>query len=88
MRRVVAIAAIIGFIMPIFWGVIDFVGMGTPRSAATDFFWEVVYITCPPWLITRPPLGYLPATALMNAALYAGVAFFGYILVKLCKRMP
>jgi Mg/Co/Ni transporter MgtE len=88
LKRAIAIAAVAGFLMPVLWGTIAFIGFGTPESTASELFWDVVYVTCPPWLITGPPpLGYGPATALMNAALYGAVVSVCYPLLKRFRRV-
>jgi len=87
MKRAITIAAVIGFLVPILWGTVALIGSGTRESPATDFFWSIVYITCPPWLITQPPFGYGPVTAVINAALYGTIASIFYPLVKRLRRV-
>ncbi len=54
-----------------------------PQSPASDLYWKVVYITCPPWLIPESsPLGASIATPVLNAVLYASVVFIVYMLAN------
>lgn len=87
MKRTVTTAAIIGFAVPIFWGIVSFITFTAPESAATEFYWDVVHVTCPPWLIPESSVFGSPlATPFVNAALYAGIVVVAYGLKHL-KRV-
>jgi len=74
MIRRCVIWAIVGFCVPIFWGVISLITFNAPDSVWADRYWKLVYITCPSWLLPENGASWL-ITPLVNAALYGGVAF-------------
>lgn len=87
MKRIVTICAVIGFLVPIFWGFMGFIAFTARPSPLVDFYWKAVHVTCPPWLIPDSSfVGSAIATPFLNAALYGGIAFVLYALVKLVKR--
>ena len=72
--RPVLRSAVVGFCVPIFWGVLGFLYFSAPNSAWTDAFWVAVYISCPPWVL--PENSYSAVlTPLLNAALYGAVCY-------------
>src|SRR5947208_16958895 len=75
LKSPVAWAAVVGFAMPIFWGVLAFLNFNAPQSRSSDRFWDAVHITCPFWdlnLFGDADLFLLPC---INAALYGLTAF-------------
>jgi hypothetical protein len=87
MKRTVSIATAVGFVVPIFWGVVSFLLFGLPESRAADIFWGVVYITCPPWLIpTSSMLAAFVVVPLLNALLYGWVTFMWCLLAPDFRR--
>jgi hypothetical protein len=68
--------AIVGFCVPIFWGIVSFIFFTAPESVWTDRYWMLVYITCPPWLLPEITASWFEwlITPLANAILYGCVA--------------
>lgn len=69
MKNIATRAAIAGFFVPIFWGILGFILFNAPESKWTDMFWDAVYITCPFWAI--PGLLGRFSMPFLNAGLYA-----------------
>ena len=67
--------AAIGFMVPVFWGVLGFILFNARESIWTTLFWILVYITCPPWLVPETSMtpGWVVAP-ILNACLYGTVA--------------
>lgn len=65
-------AAMIGFLLPLFWGGLEFVFFNAHESILTRVFFAAAYITCPPWLL--PGFWGDIGSPFLNAALYSGVA--------------
>jgi hypothetical protein len=63
--------AVIGFAVPIFWGVMSFIWFNAKESVWTTVYWYLVYVTCPSWLLDIPSI----LTPVLNAALYGSLAF-------------
>ena len=74
MKRFVTVSTLVGFCVPIWWGVMCFLTFTGPQSPTADMFWEVIHRTCPPCTIESPILGSMFATPFLNALLYGGVA--------------
>jgi hypothetical protein len=76
-RKLVVIWALVGCAVPVFWGVVSFIFFTAPESKWTDFYWYVVYITCPPWLLPETPYAWISwiDTPIANGLLYGAVAF-------------
>lgn len=70
-RRRVWLAALIGFCVPILWGIVGFVFFSAQQSAWTNAFWIVVYLTCPTWVFPNFGMVLVP---LSNALLYVVLA--------------
>ena len=74
MKKRVIWWAILGFVVPVCWGVASFIFFSARESAWTNFYWGAVYLTCPFWLLPSNT-----ATTVMmpflNAGLYGGLAF-------------
>lgn len=75
MLRHVIKLMIIGFLVPVFWGILSFVLFNAKESAWTTLYWYLVYVTCPFWLLPTSTA----TTILMpflNALLYGAIAFY------------
>jgi hypothetical protein len=72
-RKHVVIWGLVGFVVPICWGVESFISLDARESTWTDIYWYTVYISCPPWLLPENNWSWL-LTPLLNSVLYAGVA--------------
>jgi hypothetical protein len=73
-RRRLLFWALVGFVTPIFWGVMSAVLFTARESIWTDAYWYLVYASCPVWLLPTNTA----TTVLMpvlNAGLYGGIAF-------------
>jgi hypothetical protein len=72
MPRYIRNAAIVGALVPLFWGIRSFIFFNAKESMWTNVYSAIVYITSPFW--------YLPGTAgmilmpILNAGVYALVA--------------
>ncbi|GEM_PF-3572779 len=74
MKRFVVVSAVVGLCVPIWWGVLGFLAFTAPQSATADMFWDMIRVTCPPWLIPNSSYaGLIVTPLLLNAALY-GIA--------------
>ena len=69
--RVIA-AAVIGFLVPIFWGIAAFILFNAGESFWTTVFWWLVYLTCPFWIL--PGTAGMLLMPFLNAGLYGLVA--------------
>jgi hypothetical protein len=74
MKKWTLLAAGIGFVMPILWGVVGFVYFTAPQSRSTDLFWTVVHVTCPFWDLAGGIVSTI-LTPFLNAGLYGVIAF-------------
>lgn len=74
MRRLIVISSAVGFLVPIFWGILGFILFSAPQSRFTDLYWATVYVTCPAWF--NPGLWGSIIMPFANAVLYAGIAYF------------
>jgi hypothetical protein len=72
---------VIGALVPIFWGVVAFINFNARQSKWTDLFWNLVYITCPPWLLPENDWS-MVLTPLANAVLYGLVAFLVSMAIR------
>jgi hypothetical protein len=77
----VALWMAFGAFVPLFWGVARFILFNAKQSAWTDLFWNLVYITCPPWLLPENNWSML-ITPLANAVLYGLVAFLVSLAIR------
>lgn len=74
MKKRVMWWAILGFVIPVFWGVVSFIFFSAKESIWTDVYWRVVYVTCPFWLLPSNTTTTV-MTPFLNAILYGGLAF-------------
>jgi hypothetical protein len=71
--------ALIGFFVPIFWGVAGFILFNLREGLLSRIFWGLVYFTCPFWSLPAD-LIFTILTPFLNAALYGGLALlFFYV---------
>lgn len=80
LKRIV-IWMVIGAFVPLFWGVVSFITFNAPETHWSDLYWNVVYVTCPPWLLPESNWSML-ITPLANAVLYGLVAFLVSIALR------
>jgi hypothetical protein len=71
MKQSIILAAIIGFAVPIFWGVLGFAFFTAPQSNWTDLYWAAVHVSCPFWVLPLPTI----LIPFLNAGLYGLIAF-------------
>jgi hypothetical protein len=81
LKNPVAWAAAVGFIMPLFWGVLAFLNFNAAESRSSDLFWDAVHITCPFWDLNLAGDADLFLLPCLNAALY-GLVTFLFIRIK------
>ena len=70
MKKRVIQWAVVGFAVPIFWGVMSFILFNAKESVWTTVYWYLVYTTCPFWLLDMPSI----LTPVLNATLYGTLA--------------
>jgi hypothetical protein len=84
MKKHVIQCAVVGFAVPIFWGVMSFVLFNAKESVWTTVYWYLVYVTCPFWLL---PANVTPIlTPVFNAALYGILAFLILSVVRKTRQ--
>jgi hypothetical protein len=76
-------ATVIGGLVPFLWIAISLLAFNTRESPATDLYWDVVYITCPPWLWLAASPSWM---ALLNGLLYGSIATVVAIMVTKRKK--
>lgn len=74
-RTKIVRAVIIGALVPVFWGCLGFI-LFNANGRWTDFYWYLVYLTCPFWIIPGS-IGTVLAPVL-NGTLYGLIAFAFY----------
>jgi hypothetical protein len=73
--------SVIGFCVPIGWGILSFVLFSAKESTWTTVYWWCVYITCPFWLLPTNTTSTVTNTAntvlmpFLNALMYGIIAF-------------
>jgi hypothetical protein len=75
-RRFLVIVGMIGFFVPIFWGILGFVLFNVPEGSFSHVFWNMVYVSCPFWLILPEQYAFwliAPLTAILYVAIYCVV---------------
>ena len=75
MRPKIVSAAIIGALVPVFWGIMSFV-LFNANGRWTNVYWSLVYLTCPFWLISGNAGTIL--APILNGGLYGLAAFVFY----------
>jgi hypothetical protein len=76
-------AAVFGALVPLFWILTSLLAFNAPESHSTDLYWNIVYITCPPWRWSAASPGLM---CLLNGLLYGLAALIVAILVNRMKR--
>jgi hypothetical protein len=71
--RKVALISGVGFVMPIFWGMMELLAFNSRSDAVLTAIRVGGYMTCPPWLL--PGIWGDVASPILNAILYGGVAW-------------
>jgi hypothetical protein len=68
--------AAVGFMVPVFWGVLSFILFNARQSLWTDVYWYLVYVTCPFWLLPESSISWVDLldTPVLNACLYGSIA--------------
>lgn len=66
--------AVIGFCVPIGWGIVSFVLFLAKESTWTTVYWWCAYITCPFWLLPTSTATTV-LTPFLNALIYGIIAF-------------
>ena len=79
MKKVLWTGAIIGFLMPIVWGVLGFALFNVPEGHTADLFWKLNHFFCP--FHTLPTLFELPGTAAIYAV-FAILLVYPWIRLK------
>jgi hypothetical protein len=77
MRKLIPISGL-GFVVPIFWGLFEFVFFNAGNSVVLSALRVAAYVTCPPWLL--PGVWGDIASPILNAVLYGGIA---WVIVRL-----
>jgi hypothetical protein len=72
-RPAISIGAIVGFMMSIIWGIVEFLLFNTKDSRFTDILFVVSRVTCPPWLLNDfwGDIG----SPFLNGVLYGGATW-------------
>jgi hypothetical protein len=73
-RKRIVTWGLVGFAMPILWGIVSFALFNAKESMWTNIYWYAVYVTCPPWLLPETQISWL-VTPILNGILYGGVVF-------------
>ncbi len=77
---------LVGFAVPIFWGIVTFVFFSAPQSQRADLYWDVVHITSPAWVITPASTAGMVATPFLNALFYGAAAIVVAAVVRIIRR--
>ena len=68
----VALISGIGFLMPVFWGTMEFLAFNARSDGVLTTIRAGGYVICPPWLL--PGIWGDMASPILNAILYGGLA--------------
>jgi hypothetical protein len=66
--------ALVGFLLPIFWGVLGFILFNLKDPFWVRAFWLSVHISCPAWVLLPGGVPWTYVTPFLNAAIYALLA--------------
>lgn len=72
MNKSIRNAAIVGGLVPLWWGILSFVFFNAKESIWTNVYWGLVYATCPFWYL--PGDSGMVLMPILNAGLYALIA--------------
>lgn len=69
----VILAIVIGFLLPIFWGSLEFVFFNAQESIFSKVLLTIAHVTCPPWWLS----GFWGdvGSPFLNAALYGVITY-------------
>jgi uncharacterized membrane protein len=81
MKKHLAVAAMIGFFLPLFWGMLSLILFNLRDPLWTRVFWFSVYATCPGWWMPGGTDLAVVATPFLNAAAYVAAVYM-FLLVK------
>jgi hypothetical protein len=86
-KRTVILGALIGFVIPAFWGIVLLLAFNARPAPWIGVLKVLTYITCPPWMIPAPSLlGRWFVTPFLNAGVYALAAFTLYRPIQMLRR--
>jgi hypothetical protein len=84
-RRFLVIVGMIGFFVPVFWGVLGLILFNAPEGLFSNVFWNMVYVSCPFWLILPEQYAFwliAPLTATLYMSIYCIVRILYYTVVS------
>jgi hypothetical protein len=81
----VALWALVGLLVPVFWTVLGFLLFNARESRWTDLFWGLVYVTCPPWLLPENSWSTV-LTLGLDAILYGLIALLVSVGLRASSR--
>jgi hypothetical protein len=65
------IGFVVGALVPLLWGVVEFLLFNVPEGSLSRLFWSAVYLTCPFWVIEgNKALVLMP---LLNGIMYCAI---------------
>ena len=71
LRRNRMIGFVVGALVPLLWGVVEFLLFNVPEGSLSRLFWSAVYLTCPFWVIEgNKALVLMP---LLNGIMYCAI---------------
>ena len=88
-KRAFLLSAAIGFLVPIFWGVLGFILFNIPEGPFSRAYWDLVYISCPFWWILPDQYAFWlmsPLTAILYAVIYSIIRVLFSSVSFLSKR--
>lgn len=85
-KKYLIVAALIGFVVPIFWGILAMVLFNLQHPFWTKVFWVCVYVTCPGWLIPGGRDWVIIATPFANALVYVLITYAWLIIRQRRKK--
>jgi hypothetical protein len=88
LKRYLLSAALIGFFLPMLWGMLALVLFNLRDPLWTRVFWFSVYATCPGWWIPGGTDLALVATPFLNAAAYVAIVYMFLFVKRRLTRMP
>lgn len=83
-KRWVIVGFMLGFAVPILWGILGFLLFNLPESSFTRFYWHAVYFTCPAWMI--PGFWGSMSMPFINGAMYATFAYLFMSTIRIIAR--
>lgn len=75
MKKIVVIAASVGFLVPVLFGLVEMILFNAKGGGWEEFVaMRLPYILCPPWALGDGRAIWMIIIPLLNAGLYAGIA--------------